>query len=353
MSSRAELAHQMNPGLQGNSPKTFVLEVHNVSSVDCVLQGLWGAAALQETADAHLRVVSPTNGPEFWVDSLGGRFWRFHTLGSASAAHRVLKDAVESHRWLDWPWLPTGQLRQVWPGAPIRQVSTSFDASDFSGSSMSASRLRLRASGPDAGELLDELGAMKSFSRSISLSGVQVRAHDVASGDDVDEAVTRDGRFIAAGGSFEFHEAIVSGVIARYEALISAIESRLLRWHPIDGGGGILAGTPITILLSEPVSDPSRLIDGIFNSRAPFRLWGTYEQGDATVTVDAVDLHVGQALAFQFTPDSVSVIATAGTCGNTVARIVSNLQHSFDANVRFAEEELQAALATSDLIAAQ
>lgn len=353
MSSRSELARRMNPGQQGSNPKTFVLEVHHPSSMDDVLHDLWGSESLQETADSHLRIVRLGSDLEFWVDGLGGRFWRFHTLGAAADAHRALKKVVDRHRWLDWPWLPTEQLRYVWPGAPIRQVSTSFDASDFSGSSMPTSRLRLRASGPDAGALLDQLGTLRSFSRSISLSGVQIRAHDEAFGADVDEAVTRDGRFVAAGGSFEFHEAIVSGVIARYEALVSAIESRLLHWEQIDGGGGVVRGTPITILFSEPVSDLNGMIEGVFNSRLPFRLWGTYEHDDMSVLVDAVDLHVGQTLTFQFTPASVTMMANDGTCGNTVARFVSNLQHSFDANIRFADEELQAAMAPTDMAVAQ
>ncbi len=40
----------------------------------------------------------------------------------------------------------------------------------------------------------------------------------------------------------------------------------------------------------------------------------------------------------------IRLVLDEGSCGNTVARLVANLQHGVDARVRFVDPELQAAL---------
>jgi hypothetical protein len=46
--------------------------------------------------------------------------------------------------------------------------------------------------------------------------------------------------------------------------------------------------------------------------------------------VGAVDLHVGQRIGIELGHDWMRVYLHAGSCGNTVARLISNLQTRFD-----------------------
>ncbi len=106
-----------------------------------------------------------------------------------------------------------------------------------------------------------------------------------------------------------------------------------------------MRGAPIMIEFSQPIPDMSLFLDELLSSRDPFRLWGLAEDlGEDTVAVEAVDLHVGQTLRLDITPRWLRVYLKAGGCGNSVARLATNLQHRFDGALRLVLDELQDAL---------
>lgn len=62
------------------------------------------------------------------------------------------------------------------------------------------------------------------------------------------------------------------------------------------------------------------------------------------ISVQAVDLHVGQRLKIEMGDDWIRVSVREGVCGNTVARLIANLQQYVNSPLRLADPELQAAL---------
>jgi hypothetical protein len=60
-----------------------------------------------------------------------------------------------------------------------------------------------------------------------------------------------------------------------------------------------------------------------------------------SAVVDTVDLHMGQRLGMEIGRDWMRMYLTAGSCGNTVARLVSNLQASFDSALSLSQPGLQ------------
>ena len=60
--------------------------------------------------------------------------------------------------------------------------------------------------------------------------------------------------------------------------------------------------------------------------------------------MEAVDLHVGQHLRFDITTNWLRVYLFEGGCGNTVARLASNLQHHFDGALSIVDAELDSRL---------
>ena len=92
-----------------------------------------------------------------------------------------------------------------------------------------------------------------------------------------------------------------------------------------------MSGGPIVIKFSRPIPDQQAFLATLFSSRAPFRLWGMPAvSAEGVAEVEAVDLHVGQRLRVDVGDDWMRIYLEAGGCGNTVARLVSNLQHRFD-----------------------
>jgi hypothetical protein len=95
---------------------------------------------------------------------------------------------------------------------------------------------------------------------------------------------------------------------------------------------------------SHPIDDMSRFLDELFAVRRPFRLWGVPQLTDGVAEVEAVDLHIGRRIRMDIGTDWMRVYLEAGCCGNSVARLISNLQHRFDSALTLHDPDLQAAL---------
>ena len=85
--------------------KTPVLEAHPVESTNGLLEEIFGKGAVQPTDDVHLHAVV-TGDASYMVDTIGGRFWSFHTSDPAGPARRAVTAAVSRRHGLDYVWLP-------------------------------------------------------------------------------------------------------------------------------------------------------------------------------------------------------------------------------------------------------
>ncbi len=352
MISRSDLGRLVP--LDGPVPaKTFVLEVHTEDPLAYLNE--IGTDNVEPTDDAYLwRLFVPDAG-EFLVDGLDQRFWNFHTIMPSADAAAWLRDRVESRRDTDWMWLPSAHLRHVAPGALSHRVRTEFDGGRLVSSEDAAQDLRVQLTGSHAEQLLDQISAMPQYRHAVSFHSIEVILDDPDLGP-LREAVKRSGLFAAHGEDFVHHAQFVRTVVGRYARLIEAIEARALRFTPrrdsdamnemlspdVDEPvGASFSGVPIGIRFSRQIEDLRGFCEELFSARAPFRLWGRPEITEDYVVVDAVDLHVGQRLGIEVGRDWMRIYLTAGSCGNTVARLVSNLQIGFDSALTLSQPSLQ------------
>lgn len=344
MTTRADLADHLN--LSPTAPtKTYVLDVHT-DDPDRYLADLVAGAGVEATSDAALWGVHLPGGEDFWVDQLDSRFWSFHTDMRGDTAQRYLRERVEARRDLDWVWLPSEHVRKAAPGTSARRVRTSFSGKGLLGSNARTSKLNLDASGSVANEVLDYLTSSKSYRSAVSLEAIQVSMSDPDDGW-LNEGVNRMGRFAASGDALELHFQFVRSVVARYAHLVDLLEANAIGWDPLDSdGGGTLSGAPVTVAFSRPVPDMERFVEEMFAARQPFRLWGAPHIDDGVAEIDAVDLHVGQLLRIDVGPTWMRIYLQRGSCGNSVARLVSNLQHGFDSALSIIDPSIQRAFAT-------
>jgi hypothetical protein len=136
--------------------------------------------------------------------------------------------------------------------------------------------------------------------------------------------------------------------VTRYKRLVTLCEQKAIEWKPFDrarvDAGGTVAGTPIVMRFSRAIPDLEQFTDALFSSREPFRLWGIPRIRDGIAEIEAVDLHVGQQLSIDIGQQWMRLYLTNGCCGNSVARLASNLQHRFDSTLTFVDPALQTAL---------
>jgi hypothetical protein len=362
--------------LDGSVPaKTFVVEVHTddpaayltqlATNSDVDAGGRVGrldelvTGSVEPTDDAYLWRLSVPGTGEFLVDGLDQRFWSFHTVMPSAPAVAWLQDRVEARRDTDWMWLPSAHLRHIAPDAISHRVRTEFHGGRLASSEDAAQDLRVQLTGSHADRLLDQIAAMPQYRHAVSFHSIEVEMDDPDLGP-LREAVKRSGLFAAHGEDFVHHAQFVRTVVGRYAHLIDAIEAQALRFSAVPDGGAAdqklaadadepvgvaFSGMPVGIRFSRQINDLPGFCDELFSARAPLRLWGRPEITGDSAFVDAVDLHVGQRLSMEIGRDWMRVYLTAGSCGNTVARLVSNLQAHFDSALTLTEPGLQEAAA--------
>ena len=324
--------------------KTYVIEAHVTDSVACLSD--LATSQVEQSEDAYIFRVA-TEAGVLWVDQLDERFWRIHTDVSSGAVYRLLREWVGSRCDLDWMWLPSDHLRHVWPGAVPTRAKSDFWGGGLLGNRTQAQEVRIQLTGRDADHLLNLIADIPEYRAALSLEAIQTEITDPHFGS-VREGLNRWGQFAASGDSPELHLRFVSEVVDRYRRLVELCEAKAIRWQPFEsGGGGRLSGAPIVINFSREVEDVGLFADELTSSREPFRLWGTATVRRGVAQIEAVDLHVGQMLQIDVGSRWLRVYFQGGTCGNTVARLISNLQHRFDGELRIGDPEIDAAVRRS------
>jgi hypothetical protein len=258
-------------------------------------------------------------------------------------------------------WLPSAHLRYIAPEALSRRVSTKFDGKRLVDSDDAARDLKVQLSGSHAERLLDKITALPDYRSAVSFSNIEVDLNDPDLGP-LRESVRRWGAFAAHGEQFTHHAQFVQMVISRYARLVESIEALSLRFDPLsaangstlqdtDSGGASFVGMPIGMRFSRPIPDLPAFCEELFSSRAPFRLWGQPAITEDEALVEAADLHVGQRIGIELGHDWMRVYLHAGSCGNTVARLISNLQTRFDGALTLTHPSLQDAACLTPAVA--
>ncbi|MDJ0769820.1 MAG: hypothetical protein QNJ12_13545 [Ilumatobacter sp.] len=319
--------------------KTFVLEAHpNGHSAGEFLTDVFGRSAVSTTDDVHLHTVRLDSGSSVVVDSLDGRFWSFHSTAQAQEMSRFLRARVTARPDLDQVWLPSAHLRNLYPGVRPKFVKTDFRGWDML-SPDSVHDLSLTARGTNIDRLLDLIGHDKGSEHAVSIDRMGVAIVDPEYGY-VDEAANRFAQFVATGDSFALHQHVVSDVLARYRSFVEAAEANAIRFDSYEQGGGTVGGAPIEIALSRPLPALRSFMHQLLSSREPFRLWGLVDGDDDFVECDVVDLHVGHQLRIEASPQLIRVHLRSGCCGNSLARLVANLQHHVDGALQLVDPAL-------------
>ena len=147
-----------------------------------------------------------------------------------------------------------------------------------------------------------------------------------------------NGRVTNRSESFRDHRNHLLFVIRIYDRLLKATEE--LAWYSIRESVSVpgefrkIVGAPVVIRFQEPLKPDvfNYWISTTFGrKRNRFRLWGhPIRLGPTKVHVYGVDRHLWQPLFLELTAKGCIAIIPNGTCGNTVHRLVTNIQRYLD-----------------------
>lgn len=269
------------------------------------------------------------------VDSIDSRFWQVFSTSPSQPFSRVIKRVLMQHTEVDSAWIPKSLLREM--DGTHRWLKSSFESDDLLGDRSPTRRWRARFEGDTPDELLELLAGQPKWARASALAAIGTSLEETGIGTAQLLADWR-GNFTIAKGDFNVGASAVTRAADRYATFVRALEDRYqMRFSPAEGAdhGIELEGDVAVIRFDEPVEDVGQIVDGLFLAKEPFRLWAVPRQIDSNEwEANAVDLHVGQPIRLEISPYRLRVLLTESTCGNTLARLLTNLQHRLDARVR-------------------
>lgn len=293
-------------------------------------------AEVAETADGELWVVLGERLTLF-VDTLDPRFWIVHTASSSAQARQALRRWLWDTTRFDSCWFTQDFLRTVQAEGQPRWFKADFRGEGYlPDSGVADRRLRVQLEGDGADGLFDLLRGSERYRTAAALAAVGFTVGDTDG--DVEEITRWDGSFVARGRSFETHVGHVASTIDRYRREVERIEDRhRLHWAQSEVGAVRFDGDVATIGLDRPIRDLDQLLAGLFSCRDPFRLWAVPQKhsGDFA-SAEVVDLHIGEVFSMDIGLDYVRVYLSDAACGNTVMRLVANLQRHYDATATLA-----------------
>jgi len=147
------------------------------------------------------------------------------------------------------------------------------------------------------------------------------------------------GKVTNRSGNFRDHRSHIIYIQHIYDALMKMTEEKI--WFSLEketiqtpGAFQKLIGSPLSIKFKEPLAKETfdYWIKSTFGrTRNRFRLWGNpIRLGPRKIHVYGVDRHLWQPIFMEITDKNLTAIIPKGTCGNTVHRLVTNIQRFID-----------------------
>lgn len=277
-----------------------------------------------------------------YLDATNPRFWILHSMNSSILLDDLFDVLVSVTPLFDKTWIPTHLLARMAKFGHLRGLGLDYDRRvlpdvDFEANEKSVEFLKMQLWGNKASEILKVLSQENAFPHESTLSKVKIKhwkQDDDGTEFSIDD-IKFDGKITARGTSFQCHLEIIDQIYTDYKKLISEVENKYqLRWLEIEERL-VLSGEPLNFIFDRPITDIKLFCSHLFNAADPFRLWGIPSFiGTKFAKIAAVDLHVGSRLNFEITPEYIRVYLPKGSCGNSVIRVYTNLQHYYDALIQ-------------------
>lgn len=322
--------------------KSYILESDkglesefNASGMEC---------KVRDTGLDHIKILNVQDDKpyEFFLDKTDPRFFVLHTNERSDDTARIMAKLTHDTRHaFDYAWLHSDMLERIvgMPGNSFRGFGVSYSDHHLGSDEdddANIEDLKLTISGSIAAKMKTLVLEDPQISRTCANSMVRIMrgAASYAHGYAQDE-VHYNGHFaLKRGKSVDDHLALVEMCRKRYSESVESVESLRMGTRRVDGLD-LFDGRPFDFEFPNGIENIDVFISKMFSSTAPFNLWGIKTSiADGYFGVMAIDLHTGSPLDFEIAGDMMRVYLDKGNCGNTILRLLTNLQMHHDAKDR-------------------
>lgn len=286
-----------------------------------------------------LNVQKNDGACEFFLDKCDPRFFVLHTNERSDDTSEIMKKLTNDTRHaFDHAWLHSDMLRRIaeMPGNSFRGFGVSYSdryLRSEESDDANIENLSLNISGSMAAEMQRMVQANPQIRGTCAHNMVRVmRGTASAVHDHVQDEVHNTGYFaLKRGKSVADHLALIEACRQEYSRTVKHVESLRIGMR-LEGGQKTFGGSPFDFKFKNRIKNLDSFISKMFNSAMPFKLWGIKSEiSEGYFKVMAIDLHAGNTLDFEIADDIMRVYLRTDGCGNTILRLLTNLQMYHDA----------------------
>ncbi len=290
------------------------------------------------------------------MEGVDTRFPVLHSLQLSDKLDGLVNRAVRHSAWLDRVWLSAGFFDGLWEWTKatahphrLAKLKIDFegkfeeptahdDIEDAAEDEYATEVVETRRSTFEIADRVGELDKVLTNLRDVHSPAFSTVRLNIPSADRGGHAVWHNGKVTNASTSFAEHLKVVRHVTSTYSTMTKALEDRV--WYGESEEYGGLAGQPVMLQFGArlPRETFHTWAEKTFNNkRNAFRLGGRpmWSGSDRSrLHVYGIDRHVWQPITLEATRDHLLVVLPRGTCGNTVNRLITNVQRQLSPDVR-------------------
>lgn len=280
---------------------------------------------------------------EFFLDTTNPRFFVLHTNERSDDVGPIVRTLTRDRRHtFDNTWFHSDMLYNfakkdgnVFNGFGVKYDNNTFLSDDYGGSGSAIDDLSITINGSLAQRVVDMFGREQGIKKTIAFNKVRVRRGQDLPSDFIQDDVTYDGYLsVKRGKSVQDHLHLVDMGRDMYSKTVRHVEDTSIGIKEVDGRT-LVEGKSFDFEFESPIENLDLFIDRMFNSAEPFRLWGLKSNvRDGYYKITAVDLHAGTPISFDVADNLVRAYLFKGSCGNTILRMLANLQIHCDSRIK-------------------
>ena len=278
---------------------------------------------------------------EMFLDIHDKRFLILHTNELSETMSKITDEIISySRHGFDCTWFHSMFLKQltkkdgnIYKGFRTKYTDEYID--DDNGSIRDSRDLELSVSGSWLDELQNLIEGSHTIKNHIAYNRVRImRGNNKSLESSIQDEIHYDGYFSVKGGrSVQNHLHLIDMAREDYAQIIKEIEDDRFGLVEINDRT-LVEGKPFVFEFPTKIDDLESLLAILFNSRKPFRMWGIKTQiKEDYFRVMAVDLHTGSPMDFEIASDMIRVYLPKDSCGNTILRLLTNLQTHIISNI--------------------
>ncbi|MDT3765837.1 hypothetical protein [Priestia filamentosa] len=301
-----------------------------------------------EQIDEELFILHEHDKPIGFIEQINSRFSTLYTTEPSKFSDRLTLSYVKNSTILDSLWISGKMFDKFLNDITSYHHSQRFTRMKFEFNAM-FEQDHLENNGiqehkVSSVSLVEELGGIvekldgvrQYFSSFYSVGSLRFPSNVGRGGHDV----YQNGKFTNRSDSFTDHRVQLREVVKVYQEMTERLEKKV--WIEANEINNNLNGTsfkasPVTIKFNKPLRCHvfNNFVESTFpKGREPFKIYGEIKRfSEEHVHIYGVDLHLWQNVMLDLSTTEFILFLPKGTCGNTIHRLVTNIQRFLDPEI--------------------